>query len=379
MGKLKNITAIGFAIGAVLILVLIWVSVLSPENASEPSNPSENTKASAIDAFWPEHGGSPQRVNQAPDLDSELFKLKWVVKIKDLATAPIVVGGKIWFTIGGYRVLALDPATGDVEQKWEIVQDFPVSTHIALTTPPLRYEDGIIYNSLPFGKREVALPLTEMKNNASQVTNKEATPLSSYHAEPKYPDASNDKYALSTDGKIAVYADREGTLIFSNVTDGARLLAYQTYSSVQSNPAVRENIAYFTTLGGTVFAFSIRSGQLIWSTSLGDIINADSAVSSKYLLIPTYSGKLHLLERGSGKITGELNFDAPLNSPLFLGENRALTCTSNGVIELITIPDMKSIWQYETESTLTDSLTPLPDGFVAIDNEGNIYRFETIK
>ncbi len=142
-----------------------------------------------------------------------------------------------------------------------------------------------------------------------------------------------------------------------------------------SKPRIWKNKLYIGFADGSVAAFNIEEGLLLWERKIsnGDkFVDVDMTPTffNEQLWVGSSSNDMHVLDPKNGRTVRTLSFISGYE-PLKLGES-LIFGTSNG--ELIGVNNNgKTIFKYKVSEHQISSVSNWKNGFVATDVEGNMY------
>ena len=112
---------------------------------------------------------------------------------------------------------------------------------------------------------------------------------------------------------------RSGTFDTPCVTrDPGERWRFQTGGEIKSSPVVVDNIAYFGSWDGNVYAVNAASGAEIWSCQTGDKVSGSAAVVSNRVFIASENGNLYSFDAQTGATNWVTQLDPgrkPVGSP----------------------------------------------------------------
>ena len=96
---------------------------------------------------------------------------------------------------------------------------------------------------------------------------------------------------------------RSGVFNATGITNSPRQLwKFQTGAPVKSSPVVVNNIAYFGSYDGKVYAVNTADGDEVWSYQTGDKVSGSAAVVSNTVFIAGENGNLYSLDAANGTL-----------------------------------------------------------------------------
>lgn len=139
---------------------------------------------------------------------------------------------------------------------------------------------------------------------------------------------------------------------------------YKTGDAIWSSPVIANNLVYFGSNDGFVYALNAESGQLVWQYRTKGRVVGQPTVSGSYLYILSDDGNLYKLERKSGKFVwqfdtggGSVPRDFPsLKSPTYDRSTSAATVVGETVyigsadkrLYAVDTETGKEKWHFET-------------------------------
>jgi len=273
----------------------------------------------AVNADWPQPGGSPAKSNgqlALPDTLSEAWSAtvgKGSTATRRLNAAPVVAGGRVFTIDTTGDVTARDVATG--RQQWSVQLSYKKKVNAAFGGG-VSVADGKVYATTGFGVVAAVDAAT-----GTVVWRKELT--APFRGAPTV--AGGRVYALTQDNQLfALSGDKGDTLwtvsgtveVSGTLSGGAPAVALDTvvvgYSSGELNALRVEN-------GRTVWADALaRTGRTTALNALTDI-DASPVIDRGRVFAIGHGGRVAALELATGQRVWERNF-AGTNTPWVAGD-----------------------------------------------------------
>jgi len=81
---------------------------------------------------------------------------------------------------------------------------------------------------------------------------------------------------------------------------------------------------------GKVGAVSLKTGAPLWSVPLGDVIVAPPIIVGDFVVACTYSGKIFLIDKNSGKVADNTVIDGRISRPPAYCRGKIFVSTQDG-------------------------------------------------
>ncbi len=200
-------------------------------------------------------------------------------------SSPAVAYGKVYVGCGDGNVYAFDAATGNV------IWSYKTDATILKSSPAV--VEGVVYicsieylyalnatNGMKLwsqtGDWRILSSSPMVTNNIVYLSadgvyafDSKTGELLWHQISDRYPNSSESTPALA-DGVIYV-GTTEGNVLALNASDGSKLWAFPTESTVAASPAVVRGVVYVISCNGTFYALNAYNGTNLWSYSISDI------------------------------------------------------------------------------------------------------------
>lgn len=120
-------------------------------------------------------------------------------------------------------------------------------------------------------------------------------------------DNSDIGTGISSQGKLAVYANTKGIIVALDNRTGAIAWKYQTSGKVYSTPAIAEGRVVCASTDSLIYCLDLKSGKLRWKFRTGKGIVASPAIDGHSVYIGSSEGIFRSLELETGKLNWQFN------------------------------------------------------------------------
>lgn len=236
----------------------------------------------------------------------------------EVVAAPAVGSGRVVVQTVDGKVIGLDASSG--EERWSHSTTLPVLTLRGTAAPVM--SAGVVYAGLDNGKM-VALDATDGIPRWDQ---RVAIPQGSAELD-RVVDIDGSPVVR---GDLVFAASYQGRAVALSREDGRGLWARD--ASTHHSVAVGAGNVYLSDAGGSVYAYNVGNGQIVWSNN--DLLRrqlSGPAYFGDVLVVGDLEGYLHLLDPNSGRIIGREKIDSdPVRIPLLADGDLLFALSDDG-------------------------------------------------
>ena len=161
---------------------------------------------------------------------------------------------------------------------------------------------------------------------------------------------------------------------------------FATGGPVESSPAVADEIVYFGSGDGRLYAADLATGREIWHFDVGAAVDGSPAVDATAVYVTSRNRRLAAVDRATGRQKWTLSFaeDLPftwgyevfLSSPALAGDSLYVGAGDGGVYRVRAV-DGKVVWRFPTGGRVRSS-PAVADGVVYAGSfDGVLYAIDT--
>jgi outer membrane protein assembly factor BamB/tetratricopeptide (TPR) repeat protein len=258
---------------------------------------------------------------------------KWVFDTTaPLETAPLMVNDIVFITTRDGYLKAIDSQNG--LQRWVFRTETPTEIY---SSPKINN------NIILFGANDNYL--YAVRSTAAikiqQLQLKTANPI---RASPFF----------SSDGQITLISSTDKNLYALSET-GAILWKYNANAKISTTGVVDKQTAYITSEDGVLHAIDLKSGDKIWSLSLGGKLNSP-IVSENILYVGSTNNAIYVINLITHQIQWAYRLRREVVAPLTVVENILLVPCQDGSLYSIDITTQKLNWQFNTKGSLSGGI-----------------------
>jgi outer membrane protein assembly factor BamB len=178
-------------------------------------------------------------------------------------------------------------------------------------------------------------------------------------------------------GGKAVLADKKGSLLVIDPTDGSVLSSIPTTAvqSVAQSPSVFDDKAVFCSRKGIVAAVDLKNGTVLWERKLDRTVFADVITTDEGCFVYTTKKELFALSWASGE-----DLYAPLKAVSSLPgyeDGRFILTDQAGVLKLINAGTGALVKRYNLNEPFTARPIVRDGIIIAVGKSGQFYRIDT--
>lgn len=298
--------------------------------------------------------------------------------VAPLDSSPAVAGGMVYVGLRNRRVIALDANTGAMV--WEF------KTEENPTTGSPLVKDGVVYIGSNDGHIYALDALTGEKRWSHETRDWiDNTPA-----------LSDDLLAVSSfDGRVTIY----------DTDTGKRRFSFRGFNRlVMASPVIMEDMVYVAYRNGLVTGINLREEEVLmysrwyrfrlqmwlwgmtdhpglpkgvqWVYRTGTVIEHTPAVDANVIYVPVEGGRLHAIDRLTGKRVWVFNSEADWLSTPTLVENAILLTDSKGNLRAIDKDSGQEQWSKPIAESITSTPVLAGGTLYLASKDGNLYAVE---
>jgi len=272
----------------------------------------------------------------------------WAFQCEDeIRGTPLYTGGMLYIGCYDNNVYALNAASGEFQ--WKYATDGGVVSRPATI-------DGIIY----FGSEDKSLHAVNARTGKMEWT---------YATEGRI--RSSGRIA---DGHIFIGSD-DKFIHAINQTSGRKTWRYDVGDEVRSTPFVVGDLIYIGTEGGELLCVDFR-GEVKWRFKAKRAITSSPWVQDNVVFFNSMDGFMYALDAKSGWLLWRFRMEkASIVSP-YVSENTIFTGSSDGHIYAVDTRNAKEIWRFKTGNQVNGSPIIYKDAVYVGSVDNNLYCIE---
>lgn len=187
---------------------------------------------------------------------------------------------------------------------------------------------------------------------------------------------------------IAVGSDK-ATIDILATEDGRLLRQHQLANLLLAPPVISGDTLYAKTIDGSLYAFSLSTGQRLWRYTHGApelILKASSAptIAGQLVLAGFADGKLDAIDRRSGRLvwqraivfpqgSGEVERMVDIDATPLVENGVVYVVSYQGVVVAMTLKDGRFLWRHAVSAIKNMSLTD--DKLFIVDDQSRVWAF----
>ncbi|MDH5180839.1 MAG: outer membrane protein assembly factor BamB [Gammaproteobacteria bacterium] len=164
---------------------------------------------------------------------------------------------------------------------------------------------------------------------------------------------ASDKYLklnpVITD-KIGYVVDHTGYFIAWDLVSGKKLWSRFFDVPASSAPGMDDDRLYFGTGKGEVFSISPKDGKLLWRSTVSSEVLSPPVSNGKYVVVRTVDGRLHTLDKQTGKVRWVHDRNMPVlslrgtSTPIIEGDI-VISGADNGKLTALVLESGSVLWE----------------------------------
>ncbi len=148
-----------------------------------------------------------------------------------------------------------------------------------------------------------------------------------------------------------------------NDTSGVEVVwQYKTGSLITSAPAVENNQAFISTVGGDLMALDLESGQVNWSWQAGGAIHSTPAVKGPRVIIGSVDSTISCIASQSGELLWQVKSTAPVFSSALIQGRKVYMGNGDGHFQALNLKNGKQKWSFSQGSGYIETKPVLAHG-----------------
>lgn len=309
-------------------------------------------------------------------------KLLWEVAAPDgVPSTPVIADQEVYVGTLSGDLLCLDLATGSEKWKYRTLEKEAGNTLAPGFRAPLALSTDAVFGGDDMGTFH-AVDRKSGKKLWTVATNAEIVGGAQIAAEGKVIFGSHDGHLYcrqAKDGKPVWKAETRGPVnatpclagdfTFTTGCDQPILRVFDIKTGQQASEvpldslllasaAVREDILYFGSDDGTVFALDWRKKEAVWQFAVPgreQQMQSSPAVTDALVIIGSRDKFLYAIDRRSGELRWSFQTRARIDSsPVVVGDRVFFGCSDKNLYALA-LADGKEVWKYPTQQPVTGS------------------------
>lgn len=387
-------------ISIIFLLFNYYNSLLKKTTGILPEDSNKDIIFSENIDDWNMFGGNQKLQRRTCSIFDSAIDLIWSYNIPEGITTPVLYKNKL-IVIGFYgRIFIFDLESNE---PYDIINACtePVSS------PPLILNDNIIFGTMRGNLYSISLQNKEINwiyNAKGKITGtpnyyyleNEDVPniifgcyagniysLSSKSGELKLLFETNDfingSVAIAHEYNIAVFGGCDGKLRIIDLIKEREIFNYNLDSYIPSSPLITNNKIISVGYSNTISAFSIKPPyENLWTYKNKNTRSNNSyspAVSDIYLAIGDRNGNVKIIDKQTGELVIQKNFNYEIFSILFY-KNAIVITNDNGNIYALDKKTFEIIWKYDCGIPFIEGIIPVGKGFAVSDYDGTLYFFQ---
>ncbi|MBK7870454.1 MAG: PQQ-binding-like beta-propeller repeat protein [Saprospiraceae bacterium] len=176
------------------------------------------------------------------------------------------------------------------------------------------------------------------------------------------------KWSFKTEGSVQsapaikdnmiFFGSADGNFYANDLQTGKEKWHFKTNASIASSPSVMGNVVYFTSRDQHCYAVDIKTGKLIWKFHLGkelpydwafDNIISSPTIAGAMLYVGSGDGYVYALDSKQGKIKWKFKTQGRVRSSAAVDNNILYIGDTEGYFYALNAANGQKIWAFETE------------------------------
>ncbi|MCG9129505.1 PQQ-binding-like beta-propeller repeat protein [Candidatus Poribacteria bacterium] len=221
-------------------------------------------KASPVVAYGIVYVGSEDGKLYA--LNANEWEIKWVFNAQsEIRYSAAIWGGRVFFNTRDHRIIALDAITGD--KLWEF------KSKSWMDSPPVVFDGTVYAGTFPThiyllnaitgkitSERKGTVSINGIEYGCSNAEFRPITPQYNANVWRSSTEASKS-FPITANGKVYI-GSRTGKIHAFDATTKTEIWTHQVGGPVDAAPAISNGLLYFTSLDGSVYAFSNEDNNI---------------------------------------------------------------------------------------------------------------------
>ncbi|MFW6079502.1 MAG: PQQ-binding-like beta-propeller repeat protein, partial [Gemmatimonadota bacterium] len=352
----------------------VLTGMLAACGSGPPSG--DSSAAGADDALVMFRGDARHTgVYDAPALEA-FGGLQWRVQTSGtVMSTPAVANGVVYIGAGDGVFRALDAWTG--EARWTFDAGAPIASSAAVG-----------HDLVFFGTRDNAFYALDAATGEARWTFETG-------ADAPFPwgHESGDVYTSSPVlvDDLVLFGSGDGNVYAVDAASGTERWRFATEGRVRSTPAVADGTVYVGSADGSLYAIDLETGERVWrydtegrTLRSGEwgydrrTVQSSPAVVDDIVLVGARDGFLYAVERATGELRWRFDHEISwVNGSPAVADGVAYVGSSDGrFVQAVEVETGEELWRHETASSAWSSAAVV-DGLVYIgDGAGNLYALD---
>ena len=393
----------------------IWGVLVFFDVGPNPSRATTNVSATVAPGDWAQGRRTPQNTGYTPDAAPVPEKVKWTYATsKPLTAAPAIAGGHVYLATEDGRTLALDRETG--RPLWEyvsgltssstpaVVGDLVIIVHKPGLVVALDRENGATRWEHHLRSFVSASPIVVNGTIYIGAGDEKLYALDAATGRQRWAFAVKDWIVSSVayaDGAVVVPSQDSLIHVVDTKTGRKRFVYDAGRPQFGAGPAIHGDTAYFTSLGGTVWAIDRRAitypferafwrvksnlyawkmisnlplqkGSL-WASRVGGDIVYTPAVAHDTVYVANKRGEATALEGATGKVRWTTDLRVKITAAPTVAGGTVLIGTEDGTVFGLDAHGGDVLWEFKPGGAISVSPVVAGDAMYVVSEDGNLY------
>lgn len=180
---------------------------------------------------------------------------------------------------------------------------------------------------------------------------------------------------------VVYFGSYDGNLYATNATTGSEIWRMSTNNPILSSPAVSGNTVYVGGMDGTLYALDRETGENRWNYDARGSVLASPAVANGLAYVGSESGLMHAVNIHTGQEAWHVEVGAPILFSAALADGLLLFSDMGGKLTAVQAINGEQVWQMQIAEGSTTSGPVIKDGIAYIlltDNnqKGSLYAID---
>jgi eukaryotic-like serine/threonine-protein kinase len=171
-----------------------------------------------------------------------------------------------------------------------------------------------------------------------------------------------------------VYIGSNDGRIYALKTNGTKMWDYDTGNAIKSSPIISNNILYFGSDDGKLYAVDTINGSKYWDYTTGDKVRSSPAIINDTVYVGSDDGKVYAVSKG-GNLNWTYDMGKPVKSSPMIdsNDNSLFIGADNGKVACLDTRNGAEKWVHNVTGAVKSTPALLGNKIVFASDGGTVY------
>jgi outer membrane protein assembly factor BamB len=167
---------------------------------------------------------------------------------------------------------------------------------------------------------------------------------------------------------VAYFGNTSGTVTALNVRNSTPLWTYSAGSGVVATPAVDSGLVFFGTAAGSVDALSAASGSVAWTVPTTSAVRSAPAAASGEVFVGSQNGTVYAINEATGAVSWRATLGGAVRGSPAVdpSTNEVIVGDAGGAVTALSMTTGAVLWSTNTDGAVTATASITNNGLVLV-------------